>query len=166
MDDSATRICFLASAIRTSFFFVIATHFFSLFLHNNVFVNLLKTIVSFSPSINKSVEPFVLVHNDVWGSSWVASLFGYRWFVSFIVDFSLTTWVYLLKDKSDVFSVFHMFHKMIQTRFNTSIKIVCLDNRGEYMSIDLGTHFCEHGIIHQSICVDTFQQNGIAEWKN
>jgi len=43
---------------------------------------------------------------------------------------------------------------------------LCPDNRGEYMLIDLGTHFREHSIIHQSICVDTIQQNGIAERKN
>jgi hypothetical protein len=43
----------------------------------------------------------------------VLSLSGYWWFVSFIDDFSLTTWVYLLKDKSDVFSVSQMFHKMV-----------------------------------------------------
>jgi len=32
---------------------------------------------------------------------------------SFIDDFSRTIWVYLLKDKSDVFSMFQMFHKMV-----------------------------------------------------
>jgi hypothetical protein len=42
----------------------------------------------------------------VWGPSRVVFLSSYRWFVSFIDDFSQTTWVYLLKDKSDVFSVF------------------------------------------------------------
>jgi hypothetical protein len=85
----------------------------ALFLHNNVSKFQCETCelskhhrVSFSPSINKSDAPFVLVHTDVWGPSRVVSLSGYRWFVSFIDDFSRTTWVYLLKDKSDVFSVF------------------------------------------------------------
>jgi hypothetical protein len=69
-------------------------------------VNFQNTIVSFSPSINKSDAPFVFVHTDVWGSSRVVSLSGYQWFVSCINDFSWTTWIYLLKDKNDVFSVF------------------------------------------------------------
>jgi hypothetical protein len=43
----------------------------------------------------------------------VVSLSGYQWFVSFINDFSQDTWAYLLKDKSDMFSMFQMFHKMI-----------------------------------------------------
>jgi hypothetical protein len=37
--------------------------------------------------------------------------------LSFIDDFSRTTWVYLLKDKSDVFSVFQIFYEMVQTQF-------------------------------------------------
>jgi hypothetical protein len=96
----------------------------------------------------------------------VVSLSGYWWFVSFIEDFSRTSWVYLLKDKSDVFSVFQMFHKMVQNQFNTSIKIVRSDNGGEYMSGNLGMYFREQGIIHQTTCVDTPHQNCVAERKN
>jgi transposase InsO family protein len=36
------------------------------------------------------------------------------------------------------------------------------DNGGEYISSDLRMHFCKHGIIHQTIRVDTLWQNGIA----
>jgi hypothetical protein len=46
----------------------------SLFLHNNVSKFQYETCelakqhrVSFSTSIDKSVEPFVLVHTDAWG---------------------------------------------------------------------------------------------------
>jgi hypothetical protein len=113
--------------------------------------------VSFSPIINKSDARFVLVHTDVWGPSQVVSLSSYRWFVSFINDFSHTTWFYLLKDKSDVFSIYKIFHKMVQTHFNTIIKIVHSDNGGEYMLGDLGMCFREQGIIHQTTCVDTPQ---------
>jgi hypothetical protein len=84
-----------------------------LFLHNNVSKFQCETCelskhhrVSFSPSINKSDAHFVLVHTDVGGPSRMVSLSSYRWFVCFIDDFSLTTWVYLLNDKSDVCSVF------------------------------------------------------------
>jgi hypothetical protein len=58
-----------------------------------------------------------------------------------------------------------MFHKIVQTQFNTNIKIVCSDNGGEYMSGDLGMYFREEGIIHQTMCVDTPQQNGVAKRK-
>jgi transposase InsO family protein len=70
----------------------------------------------------------------------------------------------LIKDKSDVLSMFQMFYKMIKTQFNTNIIIVHSDNGGEYMSSVLRMYF--HGIIHQITSVDTPQQNGIAERKN
>jgi hypothetical protein len=130
-------------------------------------VNLLNTIVCLFLLVSIKVLSllflFILMCGALHGWFLYLVISG---FVSFIDDFSRTTWVYLLKDKSDVFSVFQMFHKMIQTQFNTSIKIVRSDNGGEYMSGDLRTYFREHGIIHQTTCVDTPQQNGVAERKN
>jgi len=54
-----------------------------------------------------------LVHTDVWGPLRVVSLCGHGLFISFIDDFSRTTWVYLLKDKSEASSVFQISHCMI-----------------------------------------------------
>jgi hypothetical protein len=34
------------------------------------------------------------------------------------------------------------------------------------MSTNLCTYFSEHGILHQSTCVDTPQKNRVAKWKN
>jgi hypothetical protein len=76
-----------------------------MFLSFNVKLVNFQNTMSFSPSINKSDAAFVLVHIDVCGPSRVVSLSGYLWFVFFIDDFSQTTWIYLLKDKSDVFCV-------------------------------------------------------------
>jgi hypothetical protein len=39
-------------------------------------------------------------------------------------------------------SMFQMFYKMVHTQFNATIKIVCSDNGGEYMSGNLETYFC------------------------
>ena len=41
-----------------------------------------------------------------------------------------------------------------------------LDNRGEYFKKTLGNYLLENGIIHQTSCVDTPQQNGIIERNN
>ncbi|CAL5365889.1 unnamed protein product [Camellia sinensis] len=121
---------------------------------------------SFAPSLNKSLVPFSLIHSDVWGPSRVLSVKGHRWFVTFIDDFSRATWVYLMKDKSEVFSVFRTFHKMICTQFGATIKIFRSDNGGEYIDSGLEQYFSTHGIIHQTSCTNTPQQNGVAERKN
>jgi len=55
---------------------------------------------------------------------------------------------------------------MSYTQFHTKIQILRIDNGTEYFNHSLGPYLQNKGIIHQSSCVRTPQQNGIAEWKN
>ena len=110
---------------------------------------------SFNLSLNKSTIPFQLIHTNVWGPSHISSLNGYKWFVTFTDDFSRTTWVYLMKAKSDVYSIFKTFHKMICTQFSTTIKLVRFDQGGEYIYGGLENFFLEHGMIHQTSFTNT-----------
>ncbi|KAL0560874.1 hypothetical protein IC582_001289 [Cucumis melo] len=71
-----------------------------------------------------------------------------------------------MKSHTELLSHFYAFHVEIKNQFNVSIKTLRTDNAGEYFSHTLGSYLCEHGIIHQSSCVDTQSQNGIAEHKN
>lgn len=45
-----------------------------------------------------SQAPFDLMHSDIWGPSPNATMGGSRYFVIFVDDFSLYTWIYLLKN--------------------------------------------------------------------
>lgn len=63
----------------------------------------------------RSSSPFNLVHSDIWGPSPAVSLFGFRYFITFIDDYSRATWVYLMKAKSDVFSIVKSFIQMVAT---------------------------------------------------
>nr|CAN80920.1 hypothetical protein VITISV_014743 [Vitis vinifera] len=76
------------------------------------------------------------------------------------------TWLYLLKRKNEVFGVFKSFHVMIQTQFSAKIKTLRTDNGGEYVNTRFQTYFKHHGLIHETSCSQTPQQNGIAERKN
>ena len=96
----------------------------------------------------------------------VPNLSNRRWFISFIDDHYRLCWIYLMKAKSETFFIFKQFHLMIQTQFNSKIKIVRTDNGAEYFSNILGSYFKDNDIIHHSSCVNTPQQNGIAERKN
>ena len=55
---------------------------------------------------------------------------------------------------------------MIESLFQTKIEILHTDNGTEYFKEVLGIFFKEKGIHHQTTCVDTPQQNGIAKCKN
>lgn len=121
---------------------------------------------SYTLSSNKSTSSFVVVHSDVWVSAPVTSLFGFCYFVTFVDDFSRATWVYLLKSKSEVFSVFQLFHKMVETQFDTKLKVLHLDSGGEYISNTFSSYLVSHGVIHCTNCPHTPEQNNIVERKN
>jgi hypothetical protein len=46
---------------------------------------------------------FDIIHSDVWGIAPVVSHAHYKYFVTFIDDFSCFTWVYFLRAKAEVF---------------------------------------------------------------
>ena len=77
---------------------------------------------------------FEMIHSDVWGMSPVVSHSHYKYFVTFIDDYSRFVWIYFLRSKSEVFSVFKKFLTYVETQFQASVKIFCSDSGGEYMS--------------------------------
>jgi hypothetical protein len=62
------------------------------------------------------------------------SLSGYVYYVSFIDDYSHKTWVYFLKSKDEVFGKFKEFKALIENLSERKIKVLRLDNGGEYTS--------------------------------
>jgi histone deacetylase 1/2 len=107
--------------------------------------------------------PLELVHSDVWGPA-CASSDSYKYYVSFIDDYSRFVWIYLLKHKSDVEQVFYAFQDHVERLLNTKIKAVQSDWGGEYHK--LSRYFQHTGISHRVSCPHTSQQNGIAERKH
>ncbi|KAJ9542961.1 hypothetical protein OSB04_029467 [Centaurea solstitialis] len=56
---------------------------------------------------NKRVlSPFELAHSDIWGPCPVTSKLGFKYFVTFVDDYSRTTWLYFMKNRSEVFTNF------------------------------------------------------------
>jgi len=76
-------------------------------------------------------------------------------------DYSRYTWIFLLKQKSEVVKVLEHFVIFVQTQFETTIKIIRSDNGTEFVV----THFfVSKGIIHQTSCVNIVvkRSSGIA----
>ena len=56
-----------------------------------------------------------LVHSDVWGPSPLTSLLGFNYYIIFVDDYSRFTWLFLLKHKTEVLSIFKHFKSMVET---------------------------------------------------
>lgn len=123
------------------------------------------TRLPFSSSLSRASKMFELVHSDVWGPT-SESFDGFKYFVIFVDDFSRATWLYLLKSKNEVMEVFKDFHNLVTNHFSSQIQTLRSDNGTEYMSHVMTQYLSNHGIMHQTSCVGTPQQNGIAERKN
>jgi hypothetical protein len=76
------------------------------------------TKLHFYNSNSKSNKIFELVHSDVWGPAPVTSYNNFRYFIIFIDDFSKITWLYLMKNKSEVFTHFQTFVNFVETQYN------------------------------------------------
>lgn len=63
--------------------------------------------------------PFALMHGDVLGASRVSTLTEKRWFISITNDHIRVNWVFLLKEKIKVETIFKNLFKMIETKYNT-----------------------------------------------
>ena len=76
----------------------------------------------------------------------------FSYFVTFIDDYSRMTWLFLMKDRYEILSIFQRFHREISTQFNCSLKILRSDNALEYVQHALKDYCISDGIIHQ-LCV-------------
>ena len=119
--------------------------------------------VSLPLTNHRCTKPLELIHSDVWGPAPICSVSGFKYFVIFIDDYSLFTWLFPMKCKSEVASIFYKFQAMAEKQFDTKIKSFNSDWGGEYRP--LHTYFQQHGIIHRITCPHTHEQNGTAERK-
>jgi len=122
--------------------------------------------LSFSSYGSRASKCFEIIHTDVWGVSLVICHAQYKYFVTFIDDFSRFTWIYFFQSKTDVFSTFQAFIVFVKNQFFAHIKILRSDSGGEYMSKEFQEYLKNKEILSQRSCPYTPQQNEVAERKN
>ncbi|WZY94101.1 hypothetical protein YC2023_066430 [Brassica napus] len=108
---------------------------------------------------------FDLIHSDVWTAPCL-SRDDYKYYVTFIDEKSKYTWLTLIKTKDRVLDAFKNFQAYVTNQYHAKIKIFRSDNGGEYTGHAFRDHLAQHGILHQTSCPYTPQQNGVAERKN
>lgn len=110
-----------------------------------------------------SDNPFDIVHLDIWGPFLIESIEGYKYFLTVVDDCTRVTWIYLLRNKSDVSTVFPLFLTHVKTQYNSSIKCIRFDSAPE---LAFSHMIEEHSIVHQFSYAYTPQHNFVVERKH
>ena len=121
------------------------------------------TKIPFPLSTSRAKEAFELIHIDTWGPYRVRSKANERYFLTIVDDHTRMTWIHLMKQKSDAFAALTTFVHMVQNQFNKKVKIIRSDNAPELDDKFSRPLFDTLGILHQTSCVDTPEQNGRVE---
>lgn len=110
---------------------------------------------------------FELIHIDTWGPYYTPAYDGFRYFLTIVDDYTRATWTHLMGAKSNAFDLLQSFITLVETQFQTKVKVVRSDNALELGSSLRGIqYFSSKGIIHQTSCPYTPQQNGVVERKH
>ncbi|PWA87032.1 ribonuclease H-like domain-containing protein [Artemisia annua] len=125
-----------------------------------------QTREPFPLSEHKTKNMGDLVHLDVWGPYKVTSREGFKYFLTVVDDYTRAVWVFLMKNKSEVFDHITSFYNLIKNQFEKSVKVFRSDNGTEFVNKRFETFLSQNGILHQTSCPYTPQQNGIAERKH
>ena len=115
----------------------------------------------FGESSLESRGPLDLIYTDVWGPSPIQSIDGFNYYVIFVDHFTKYIWLYPLRLKSDVFTIFRQYKAVVEKFFHRSIISVYSDGGGEYTA--LKDFLSTLGIQHLKTPPHTPQHNGTAE---
>ncbi|CAJ2665756.1 unnamed protein product [Trifolium pratense] len=117
----------------------------------------------FHESTLTSTYPLEIIFSDVWTSP-VLSTDGLRYYCLFVDHYTRYIWLYPMKLKSDVQSIFPKFKTLVENFYQHKIKVLYTDNGGEY--IGLRPFLSTHGISHHTTPPHTPEHNGISERRN
>ena len=111
-----------------------------------------QTRMSFSLLTISSKSSFYLLHVVIGGGYRVPSLSRAKYLLTIVDDHTRSTWVYLMKHKSDTRNLLVNFIHLVANQFDKKVKVVRSDNGPEF---ELEQFYSSKGIIHQTSCVGT-----------
>ena len=97
-------------------------------------------------SQQRSTIPFQMIYSDLKGPFKIRSHGGFRYLMTFIDDYSRYSFVYFIKDKSNAFEIFKLFHKKEVLSRNLHIQTLRSDNGTEYRNSLFQNYFKQYMI--------------------
>jgi hypothetical protein len=113
-------------------------------------------------SSSSAEKVFDLLHLDLWTSS-VVSVFGSKYYLVILDDFTHYLWIFSLKQKSDTFTTLSNFFAYVATQSSCTVKAIQCDNGREFNNSSTWTFLLSKGIQLWMSCPYTSPQNGKAE---
>jgi transposase InsO family protein len=120
----------------------------------------------FPSSTTRATKPLELIHSDLHGPFRTRTISGYRYWITFIDDYTSFRAVMFLKAKSEAFDAFRRYKAYAENHLGRKILCMRIDKGGEYMSKAFIDYTLEHGITRQYTVRARPQQNGVAERAN
>lgn len=106
--------------------------------------SLIKVTSSFfSNSTFVSTRSLQYLFTDVWSSP-ITSIDNYKYYLILVDHFTCYTWLYPLKQKSQIRDIFTAYKALVENHFNTRINTLYSDNGGEF--VVLRSYLSEHRI--------------------
>ena len=120
----------------------------------------------FPPSKTRASKPLELIHTDLHGPFKTRTMSGYRYWITFIDDYTRFRAVMFLKSKDQAFDAFRRYKAYAESHLGAKILSMRCDKGGEYMSAKFIDYTLDHGITRQYTVRARPQQNGVAERAN
>ena len=105
--------------------------------------------LSFPKSQTITHSPLEPVHSDIW-TTHVFSISGCKYYAIFVDDYLRYSWLFPLKQKSDMLDCFIKFKCLIENLLTCKIKKLQTDGGGEYTSYHFKQFLSIHGILHRN----------------
>lgn len=118
---------------------------------------------SFSENTLVSKKPLQIIFSDLWGLSPDLSIDKKLYYVIFVDQFTKYIWLYTLKNKSEVKTIFSKFKPLVENYFHTKILSIYTDGGGEFEGLKSFLH--TNGIEHLVSPPYTPQRVAMAERK-
>lgn len=117
--------------------------------------------LSFSTRSIQTQRALQVVYSDLWGPSPVLSIDKKLYYVIFVDHYTKYMWLYTVKHKNEVLSLFQQYQMLVEKHFQTKILSFYTDGGGEFQG--MGSYLASQGIEHLMSPPYTPQRVALAE---